>query len=103
MYAIRSYYVDLIKEDILDLMEKYGDERRTEIAFGLDAELNMEDLIQDEDVLISITQRGYIKRTPVSAYRIQHRGGNVITSYSIHYTKLYDRINFEVQHGLFAA
>jgi len=71
----KSLILDLIKEDILDLMEKYGDERRTEIAFGLDAELNMEDLIQDEDVLISITQRGYIKRTPVSAYRIQHRGG----------------------------
>jgi DNA gyrase subunit A len=57
------------------LIEKYGDERRTEIAVGLDADLNIEDLIQDEDVLISITQRGYIKRTPVAAYRMQQRGG----------------------------
>lgn len=65
----------LIREDILEIKEKYGDERRTQIALGMDAELNMEDLIQDEDVLISITQRGFIKRTPVAAYRRQQRGG----------------------------
>jgi DNA gyrase subunit A len=65
----------LIKEDILDLKEKYGDERRSQVVFGLDADLNMEDLIQDEDVLISITQRGFVKRTPLAAYRVQGRGG----------------------------
>ncbi|MCB8944645.1 MAG: DNA gyrase subunit A [Ardenticatenaceae bacterium] len=65
----------LIKEDILQLKEKFGDERRSQIALGLDADLNIEDLIQDEDVLISITQRGYVKRTPVVAYRKQQRGG----------------------------
>ena len=65
----------LIKEDILDLKEKYGDERRSQVVFGLDADLNMEDLIQDEDVLISITQRGFVKRTPITAYRVQGRGG----------------------------
>jgi DNA gyrase subunit A len=65
----------LIKEDLLALKNTYGDERRTEIAFGLDADFNMEDLIRDEDVFISITRRGYVKRTPVSAYRKQARGG----------------------------
>ena len=65
----------LIKEDILEVKEKFGDERRSQVMFGLDADLNMEDLIQDEDVLISITQRSYIKRTPVAAYRTQARGG----------------------------
>ncbi|MFQ5577015.1 MAG: DNA gyrase subunit A, partial [Anaerolineae bacterium] len=65
----------LVKEDIQQIKQKYGDERRSEIAVGLDAELNIEDMIQDEDILISITQRGYIKRTPVSAYRMQARGG----------------------------
>jgi DNA gyrase subunit A len=59
----------------MDIKEKYGDERRTEIAFGIDADLNMEDLIPDEDVLVSITRRGFIKRTPVTAYRKQQRGG----------------------------
>ncbi|MCP4362136.1 MAG: DNA gyrase subunit A [Chloroflexi bacterium] len=65
----------LIKEDIAAIKEKYGDERCTEIAFGLDADINMEDIIPDEDVFISITRRGYVKRTPVSAYRKQQRGG----------------------------
>ena len=65
----------LIKDDLLMLKEKYGDERRSQITFGLDENMNMEDLIKDEDVFISITQRGYVKRTPVSAYRIQGRGG----------------------------
>lgn len=67
--------LDLIKEDIQELKEKYGDTRRTQVAIGLAADLNMEDLVQDEDVLVSITQKGYIKRTPVAAYRVQGRGG----------------------------
>ena len=75
LLADKKKILTLIKEDIIYLKEKYGDERRSEIAFGLDADLNIEDLIQDEDVLLSITQRGYIKRTPVEAYRVQGRGG----------------------------
>ena len=67
--------LSLIKEDLLMLKEKYGDERRSQIAFGLAEDINMEDLIKDEDVFISITQRGYVKRTPVTAYRVQGRGG----------------------------
>jgi DNA gyrase subunit A len=75
LLADNKKILTLIKEDILELKERYGDERRSQIAFGVAAELNIEDLIQDEDVLISITQKGYIKRTPVAAYRIQARGG----------------------------
>ncbi len=71
----RSQILGLIREDVVDLKEKYGDARRTQITPGTDTELRIEDLIQDEDVLISITQRGYIKRTPITAYRLQHRGG----------------------------
>ncbi len=65
----------LIKEDVLELKEKFGDERRTRVAFDLAADLNMEDLVQDEDIFISITRKGYVKRTPVAAYRVQGRGG----------------------------
>ncbi len=73
--ANRKEILELIKEDVLKMKEQYGDERRTQIAFGVAAELNMEDMIQDEDVLISITQKGFIKRTPLAAYRVQGRGG----------------------------
>jgi DNA gyrase subunit A len=75
LLADKKKILALIKEDIDDLKEKYGDERRSQIAIGLEADINMEDLIQDEDILISITQRGYVKRTPVAAYRVQGRGG----------------------------
>ncbi|HSH01253.1 MAG TPA: DNA gyrase subunit A [Anaerolineae bacterium] len=73
--ADKSKVFALIKEDIAHLKDKYGDERRSTILYGVDADLNIEDMIQDEEVLISITGRGYIKRTPISAYRLQGRGG----------------------------
>ncbi len=75
LLADRHKILALIKADVLALKENYGDARRSQIALGLDAEINMEDIIPDEDVLISITQRGYIKRTPLAAYRKQQRGG----------------------------
>lgn len=75
LLADRKLILGLIKEDVAGLKEKYGDGRRTEIAIGLAADINMEDIIPDEDVFVSITQRGYVKRTPVASYRIQQRGG----------------------------
>ena len=65
----------LIKEDLVDLKETYGDERRTRILADESAEFNEEDLVKDEEVLVSITQRGYIKRVPSKTYRAQARGG----------------------------
>lgn len=64
----------VIKSDLADLKEAYGDERRTRIVKG-DAELEEEDLIAEEEVFISITERGYIKRVPMDVYRTQRRGG----------------------------
>ncbi len=75
LLADRNKILAIIKEDLGNLKDKYGDERRSEIAWGMDAEFNMEDLIPDEDVFISITQHGLVKRTPVNAYRKQARGG----------------------------
>ncbi len=71
----RYRILDLIKEDLGKLKEKYGNPRRTQIMPGVDGEFDIEDLIKDEDVFMSITRRGYIKRTPVSVYRRQSRGG----------------------------
>ncbi len=74
LLADKQLILGLIKEDIQALQEKYGDQRRTTIEFG-EAEFNMEDLVRDEDVFMSITRRGYVKRTPVASYRLQARGG----------------------------
>jgi DNA gyrase subunit A len=69
----------LIQDDVRALKEKYGDERRTRIVADAAEDLEEEDLIAREEVLISITQRGYIKRVPVSTYRAQTRGGRGVT------------------------
>jgi len=71
-----------IKEDLNELAEKYGDERRTHIAYGATGDFDEEDLITDEAVLISITQRGYIKRVVAKAFRAQGRGGRGVTGHA---------------------
>ncbi len=68
----------LIKEELSVLKKKYADERRTEIV-GEVQELDIEDLIAEEDVVITISHTGYIKRLPVSSYKKQHRGGKGVT------------------------
>jgi len=75
LLADKTKILSIIKEDLAALKDRYGDERRTEIAWGMDADFNMEDLVRDEDVFISITRRGFVKRTPATTYRTQGRGG----------------------------
>jgi DNA gyrase subunit A len=69
--------MDVIREDIFETKNKYGDPRRTEII-GDVGEFNIEDLIADEDVVVTLTHEGYIKRMPLAAYRKQGRGGQGI-------------------------
>jgi DNA gyrase subunit A len=68
----------LIKDELENLKKKYGDERRTDIV-GEVEELEVEDLIAEEDVVVTISHGGYIKRLPVSSYRKQKRGGRGVT------------------------
>jgi DNA gyrase subunit A len=65
---------ELIKTELLEIKEKFGDERKTEITY-LDNEVRLEDLIKEEDVVITISHHGYIKRTSAAEYRQQRRGG----------------------------
>lgn len=64
----------VIAEELKEIKQKYGDERRTEIT-GPVKEIDIEDLIQEEDMVVTITHKGYIKRNPISLYRSQRRGG----------------------------
>jgi DNA gyrase subunit A len=73
----------LIKDDLNEVSEKYGDERRTEISMDAKEELADEDMVHDEAVLITITEKGYIKRTRADAYRIQGRGGRGVIGQSM--------------------
>jgi DNA gyrase subunit A len=65
---------DIIKKELIEIKEKYGDARKTEITY-LDDEVKIKDLIKEEDVVITISHLGYIKRTPADEYRSQRRGG----------------------------
>ena len=73
----------LIQSDMAELAEKYGDARRTKIVHDAPEELKDEDLVPDETVLISITERGYIKRVAAKEYRTQSRGGKGVTGQSL--------------------
>ncbi len=68
----------IIKDELEELKRRYGGERRTRVADDSSREMTDEDLIADEDVVITISRRGYIKRQPVATYRRQHRGGKGI-------------------------
>jgi DNA gyrase subunit A len=65
----------IIKDDLEDIRRKYADKRRTEITGEELGNIDIEDLIEEENMVVSISHRGYIKRTPVSAYKAQRRGG----------------------------
>ena len=72
--ANESMQMQIIKDETMEMKEKYGDERRTEIALSAE-EFNPEDFYADEDVVITISHLGYIKRTSLTEYRTQNRGG----------------------------
>ncbi len=69
----------VVRQDVLELKEKYGDERRTQIVPDAAEHFDEEDLVAREQVLVSITQRGYVKRVPVNTYRAQSRGGRGVS------------------------
>ncbi len=76
--ASEKKILGIIKEEVEEVKKKFGDERRTQIVSEVE-DLEIEDLIAEEDVIITISHSGYIKRLPVSAYRRQHRGGRGVT------------------------
>ena len=65
---------DIVKEELVEVKEKYGDERRTEISYA-EGEISIEDMIPNEEVVVTISHAGYVKRTKIDEYRVQARGG----------------------------
>jgi DNA gyrase subunit A len=74
LLASERLMLNLIKEELVAIRDAYGDERRTQIV-DVAPEIRIEDLIAEEDMVVTITHTGYIKRNPISLYRSQHRGG----------------------------
>lgn len=74
LLASKEMRMNLIKEELIEIKDKYGDQRRSTIEYS-GGEMNIEDLIADEQVVITISHAGYIKRTPLTEYKTQNRGG----------------------------
>jgi len=98
----------VVRNELLTIRGKYADGRRTEILPDGDTEFNLEDLIPQEDTVVTITHLGYIKRQPVTAYRSQRRGGRGITGMStkeedfvehLYITQTHDHILFLTNQG----
>ncbi len=70
----KALRMSIIKEELVEIRDKYGDERRSEIEYA-GGDMRIEDMIADEDVVITISHMGYVKRTPLTEYRTQSRGG----------------------------
>jgi DNA gyrase subunit A len=75
----RKNILDLVRDDLRELRRKYPEPRRTEISGEEIGDIDLEDLIREETMVVSISSNGYVKRTPVTAYRAQHRGGKGLT------------------------
>ncbi|WEK13178.1 MAG: DNA gyrase subunit A [Candidatus Microbacterium phytovorans] len=73
--ATPSRQREIIRDELTGIVDKFGDERRTHILHGFDGDMSMEDLIPEEEMVITVTRDGYIKRTRSDNYRSQHRGG----------------------------
>ena len=74
----------IIREELLEVKQKHGDERRTQVVRGSDFDIEDEDLIPEEQVIITLTNNGYIKRQPISTYRSQNRGGRGVQGMGTH-------------------
>ncbi|WP_374928338.1 DNA gyrase subunit A [Kytococcus sedentarius] len=88
----------IISDELAEIVEQYGDERRTEIVPS-DAEVNMEDLIPDENVVVTITRGGYAKRIRVDAYRSQRRGGKGVRGTTLRADDVVDHFFTTQTHG----
>ena len=81
--ASETHQREIISEELGEIVNRYGDERRTQIMYGYNGDMSMEDLIPEEEVVVTITRGGYIKRTRSDQYRSQHRGGKGIKGASL--------------------
>jgi DNA gyrase subunit A len=87
-----SRVLGIIKDELTELKRKYAGERRTRVADDTSREMTDEDLIADEDVVVTISGRGYVKRQPVATYRRQHRGGKGIIGHVTREEDAVDRL-----------
>ena len=90
--------LEIIKEDLTEMKRRFGDKRRSEITENV-ADLDIEDLIPDEDTVITLTRDGYIKRTPMTTYRSQRRGGSGVVGMTTKAEDLIEHLYVATTHS----
>ena len=90
--------IEIIKEEMLEIKRKYGDERRTRIEQAID-DIDLEDMIEKHNCIITMTQAGYIKRLPADTYAAQHRGGKGITGMATREEDFIERLEAVYSHS----
>jgi DNA gyrase subunit A len=88
----------IVTEELTEIVEKHGDERRSQIVAGLDGDVNEEDLIPEEEMVITVTRGGYIKRTKSDNYRQQHRGGKGVKGATLRADDIVDHFFVTTTH-----
>ena len=96
--ADEAKIIAIIKEEMLEIKRKYGDERRTRIEQALD-DIDLEDLIEKHNCVITMTQAGYIKRLPSDTYSAQHRGGKGITAMATREEDFIEKVSVVYSHS----
>lgn len=96
--ATPQMVLDIIKEDLIEIRDKYGDERRTEITFDED-DIDLDELIAREDMVVTLTHYGYIKRISLETYKAQRRGGKGITAMSTREEDFADQVFVTLTHN----
>ncbi|WP_010204574.1 DNA gyrase subunit A [Salinibacterium sp. PAMC 21357] len=89
---------NIVSEELTDLLAKYGDDRRTEIMMGFDGDMSMEDLIPEEEMVVTVTRGGYVKRTRSDNYRSQHRGGKGVKGAQLRADDIVDHLFVTTTH-----
>ncbi|MBR2835464.1 MAG: DNA gyrase subunit A [Coriobacteriales bacterium] len=92
LLADKTKILGVIKEEMLEIKRKFADKRRTEITGESARDLDVEDLIADEDIVVTITHAGYVKRLPVATYRAQNRGGKGLQGVNLKDSDFVERI-----------
>jgi DNA gyrase subunit A len=88
----------IISEELSEIVRRYGDDRRTEILLGYDGDMSMEDLIPEEEMVLTVTRGGYIKRTRIDNYRTQHRGGKGVRGATLRADDIVDHFFVTTTH-----
>ncbi|MGV8912213.1 MAG: DNA gyrase subunit A, partial [Rhodoglobus sp.] len=88
----------IVSDELTELLAKYGDDRRTEIMMGFDGDMSMEDLIPEEEMVVTVTRGGYVKRTRSDNYRSQHRGGKGVKGAQLRADDIVDHLFVTTTH-----